>query len=265
MDTSVDAVILGGGTIKQTAGEATAVGTEIASKGLLKVGGREMIEYVIDALKDVGCIHRTIVVAPESASHESWSTQVDAVIPTIGSAVDNGVAAIKHLKDNPPGLSKHMLFITCDIPLITGEAINDFIDRCLATDDDVYYPVIRREVIEAKYPETKRTYVKLKGITITGGNFALMDPEVILANLSLLQNAYTARKSPARIFNLLGIKTVLKFATHTLTLADIEKRVTKIVNARVRAIVTPYPEVGIDVDKSEDLELISSLLATADT
>jgi molybdopterin-guanine dinucleotide biosynthesis protein A len=265
MSTSVDAVILGGGKIKQTAGGTEPAGAEVAGKGLLKLGGREMIEYVIDALKDVGSIRRTIVVAPESALHESWSTRVDAVIPTVGSAVDNGVAAINYLKDNPPGLSKYTLFMTCDIPLINGEAINDFLDRCQETKDDLYYPVISREVIEAKYPETKRTYVKLRGITITGGNFALMDPEVILANLTLLQDAYEARKSPAKTLSLLGLMTVLKFVTRTLTLADIEKRVSKIVNAKARAVVTPYPEIGVDVDKPEDLLLVSRLLADTGT
>lgn len=265
MDTSVDAVILGGGTIKQTPGETATAGTEVAGKGLLKLGDREMIEYVIDALRDVGRIRRTIVIAPESAINESWANNVDAVIPTVGSAVDNAVSAIKYLRDHEPGLGKYVLFMTCDIPLVTGEAINDFVDRCLTTNDELYYPVIRKEVIEGKYPETKRTYAKLKDGAITGGNFALLDPVVILANLPLLENAYEARKSPAKTLSLLGILTVLKFITRTLSLSDIEKRVTKIVGAKARAIVTPFPEVGLDVDKPEDVELVTNLLATADT
>lgn len=265
MTISVDAVILGGGALKQAAGENNTAGADVAGKGLIKLGGREMIEYVIDALQGVDRIRRTIVVAPESALHESWSDRIDAVIPTVGSAVANGIAAINYLKDSEPGLPKHILFMTCDIPLITREAVNDFLDRCMATADDVYYPVILKEVVEAKYPETKRTYAKLKGATITGGNFALMDPEVVLANIVLLEDAYAARKSVFKILKLLGFKVIAKFITKTLTLTDIEKRVTKIVNAKARAIITPYPEVGVDVDKPEDLELVTKLLAAVVT
>jgi molybdopterin-guanine dinucleotide biosynthesis protein A len=251
MSTIVDAVILGGGTIKEAAGAEPAAGTEVAGKGLLFIGGRDGVERV----------RRTIVVAPETALKESWSSHVDAVIPAVGSAVDNGVAAINYLRDNEPGLTKYVLIMTCDIPLITPEAINDFLDRCEKTDDDMYYPVIRKEVVEAKYPATKRTYAKLKDATITGGNFALMEPEVIMANLGLLEDAYEARKSVYRTLNLLGPKIILKFLTKTITIPDIEKRVTKKIKAKAKAIVTPYPEVGVDVDKPEDLELVSELMA----
>ncbi len=265
MSTTIDAVILGGGTIKQAAGEMPPVGSEVVGKGLIKLSGREMIEYVIDALKNVKRVRRTIVVAPESALHENWSGRVDAVIPTVGSAVDNGVEALKYLKDNGPGLTKYVLFMTCDIPLITTEAIDDFLDRCETTSDDVYYPVILREVVEAKYPETKRTYARLRDVTVTGGNFALMEPEIILANLNLLEDAYNARKSVFQTLKLLGPLMIIKFLTRTLTLSDIEKRVTKIINARAKTIVTPYPEIGVDVDKTEDLKLVSELLADTGT
>lgn len=259
----MDAVILGGGSLKGTGAADAPESSTAAGKAMLKLGGREMIEYIIDALDGVERLRRTIIVAPESALNSSWAGRVDDVIPTVGSAVENAVAAINFLKDSDLGLSKYILFMTCDIPLITTEAIDDFMDRCLASNDDVYYPVIRKEVIEAKYPETKRTYASLRDGTVTGGNFALMEPEIILANLSLLEDAYAARKSIVKVFRLLGVKFIVKYLARTLTISDIEQRVNKIVNAKAKAIVTPYPEVGIDVDKPADIELVTKILATA--
>ena len=259
----MDAVILGGGSLKDTGAADAPVSSAATGKALLKLDGREMIEYIIDALDGIKRIRRTIIVAPDSALNSSWAGRVNAVIPTVGSAIDNGVTAINYLKDHGPGLSKYTLFMTCDIPLITTEAIDDFLDRCLASDDDVYYPVIRKEVIEAKYPETKRTYASLRDGTITGGNFALMEPEIILANLKLLEDAYAARKSVVKVFRLLGVKFIVKYLAHTLSIKDIEQRVNKIVNAKTKVIVTPYPEAGIDVDKPADIELVTKVLATA--
>ncbi len=263
MDTSVDAVILGGGTIKRPDGEAASGPADMAGKGLLKLGNREMIEYIIDALQGVKTLRRIIIVAPEPALHESWAERVDAVIPTVGSAVENAVAGLQYLKASDSGMPKYVLVMTCDIPLVTAEAINDFLERCSAADNDVYYPVILKEVVEAKYPETKRTYASLKDGTVTGGNFALLEPEIILANLDLLEQVYASRKSVFKIFRILGPKIIVKFILKRLALSDLEARVATIVKAKIKVIITPYPEIGIDVDKQEDLELVNKVLATA--
>jgi hypothetical protein len=45
-----------------------------------------------------------------------------------------------------------------------------------------------------------------------------------------------------------------------LSLENAEKAVSKMVGVKGTAIVSPYPEIGIDVDKYSDLELARKLL-----
>lgn len=258
MNNLIDAVVLGGGTLKGLDGAAEA--KDAGSKALLSINGREMIEYIIDALNESPSIGRIVVVAPAEAVVESWASRVETVIPAGGTIIDNGVAALNYLKETDLGLTDRVIFMTCDTPLITAAAIEDYISRCSDPEGAFFYPIISKEVIEAKYPETKRTYATLKDGIFTGGNLAVVDPVAILANLDLLQKVFELRKSIPQIMMFLGPKFIIKLGLKTLSVSEIEKRATEMIKARTIAIITPYPEIGIDVDKISDLELVREVL-----
>ena len=260
MNSTIDAVILGGGTLKGLDGAAEAAGAGLGSKALLQLNGREMIEYIIEALRAAPSIGRIIVVAPAEAVVESWASKVETVIPSGDTIIENGVAGLSYLKETAQGLPDRVIFMTCDIPLITGDAIEDFIARSSDPDGRIFYPIISKEVIEAKYPEAKRTYATLKDGVFTGGNLAVVNPETILANLETLETVFELRKSVPKLMAFLGPKFIIKLGLKTLRVSDIEKRATELLNAKSIAINTPFPEIGIDVDKQSDLELVLEAL-----
>jgi molybdopterin-guanine dinucleotide biosynthesis protein A len=260
VEATIDAVIVAGGFLKGTDPEDPAARH---GKALLKLDGREMIEYIIDALRQVERVRRIVVVAPPEAAAERWTPGVDAVIPVAGGAIDNMVASFNHLKQTPLGLSDMVLLMTCDIPLITPAAINDFLDQAAGRDADLFYPVMSRETMVAAYPETKRTYGKLKEGTFTGGNIILANPVPVLANLRLIEDAFELRKSVPKLMQFLGPKFITKFLLRTLTIPEIEARVTDMIKANARVIVSTYPEMGIDVDKPADVALVTKVLAAA--
>lgn len=260
MNSSIDAVILGGGTLKGLNEAAAAAEAGQTSKALLQIKNREMIEYVIEALIEAPSIGRIVVVAPAEAVAESWVSKVETVIPAGDTIIENGAAALNYLKKTVQGLTDRVVFMTCDTPLITAGAIEDFITRSSDPEGAIFYPIISKEVIEAKYPETKRTYATLKDGIYTGGNLAVVDPEAILANLDLLQKVFDLRKSVPKLMAFLGLKFIIKLGLKTLSVSDIEKRATEIIRARTIAVVTPYPEIGIDVDKQSDLDLVREVM-----
>lgn len=49
---------------------------------------------------------------------------------------------------------------------------------------------------------------------------------------------------------------MLKFLLHRLTLSDIELRASELLGFRGKAVVSHYPEIGMDVDKEEDWQLL---------
>ena len=49
---------------------------------------------------------------------------------------------------------------------------------------------------------------------------------------------------------------MLKFLLHRLTLSDIELQASELLGFSGKAVVSHYPEIGMDVDKEEDWQLL---------
>jgi hypothetical protein len=59
---------------------------------------------------------------------------------------------------------------------------------------------------------------------------------------------------------LIGPDIVFKFLFRSLTIDDVIQRVADKLRLRGRAILCPYPEIGMDVDKPHQLEIMRSFL-----
>ena len=241
----VDAVVLSGGTLKGWEGP----------KGFLKLGDKSMVEMVIKALKEAPSVRNIVVVVPFS-DISKWEKRFGTqVVYSDGDLLSNLEVGLKMLKE-----SDLVLIVSGDIPLITAEAVEDFLFRCSQVPADGYYPIISKEWVQRKFPQTKRTYATLREGTFTGGNFILVRPQVILSNWSWVKKFYEGRKSPFQQASFLGLSVILGFLTKTLTIRKAEERLSKLIGANLKAVITPYPEIGTDVDKEEDIQLMKEIL-----
>jgi hypothetical protein len=179
---------------------------------------------------------------------------VDFRVPAGDSFLDNllhGLAAMtcEHSHATPD----HVLVITGDLPLITAGAIEDFVTRALAADADVAYPIIPKVCCERKFPEGRRTYVRLREGVFTGGNAVVMTRGFAEQSRELIGRLYAYRKNPLKLATLFGPRFILGLLSGRLTILNLERRASAIVGARVRAVVSEHAELGFDVDKLEDL------------
>lgn len=247
----INALILAGGTLKGD----VAGNTE---KGSLRIGGESMVSIVAHQLVDTGAVDSILLSASQPA--------LDSIGPI------DGVESLVVSDDEPLihklelGLRKlggqgSVLVVAGDIPLITAEAIRDFVRSGLEDGSSVVYPLIPRDVVEASFPEGERTWVRLKGGQYTGGNLLLVDSEVMLSNMSLIKKTFEARKSPLRMLGIIGIGFAIKFLLRMVSISDVNKRVTRIVGAPAAMILSEYAEIGFDVDKAEDLEVVEKRLS----
>ncbi len=60
---------------------------------------------------------------------------------------------------------------------------------------------------------------------------------------------------------MIGMDIIFKFIFRQLTIDDVIKRVADKLGLKGRAIVCPYPEIGMDVDKPHQLEIMRADLA----
>lgn len=243
---SISALILGGGTLSN--------GSTVF-KGLLEINGKKLVEIAVDACLEALSINDICVVAPpevlEVITDENRKTLIKAT--SSENLIDNVIAGGKILKN-----ADYILIVAGDLPFITAKVIDGFISECFRYPSSGYYPILKKETLEEAFPGTERTYAKLKEGTFTGGNIFLIKTEVILSNEEFLRELLKARKSPFKLAGIVGLFFLLKTVLGIITIEEAEKRVSKIVNAPVKAVITEFPEIGIDIDKQKDIEYIST-------
>jgi GTP:adenosylcobinamide-phosphate guanylyltransferase len=225
------------------------------SRAMVQIGSKTMLQWVVDALKSSQTVGRLVAVGNVAAEG------LDQTLEPSTGFFENMMIGLEACDPNEP-----VLILSSDIPLITGEAIDDFVNRAVETGGEMCYPVITKESCMAKYPQMKRTFFKTKDGTFTGGNMLLMSPAFLRANESRIAGAYAARKQPLKLAAMVGFGVLIRAAIAQfvcpaiLPVPMLERAVGKMLGGKVVAIPTDYPEIGEDVDKPSDLDAVRKLL-----
>jgi putative ribosome biogenesis GTPase RsgA len=131
----------------------------------------------------------------------------------------------------------------------------------MQTDEDVYYNVISREVMEKRFPASNRSYIRLKDVEVCGGDMNVVATRMITTNDEIWIKLVNARKNALKQAALMGFDTLLLTLLHAITLEAAVEKVAKRLKITGRAILCPYAEVGMDIDKPHQLEILRADLA----
>ncbi|MBI3159147.1 MAG: nucleotidyltransferase family protein [Chloroflexi bacterium] len=233
--------------------------TQGASKALVDVAGRPMIQWSLDALSGAKKVENVIIIGLDE-SHGLKCAKPLAYVPNHGGMVDNIRAGTKRVMELNPAAS-HVLIVSSDIPTITAEMVDWTVTTCLETDDDMYYNVVERSVMEKRFPGSNRTYTKLKGIQVCGGDMNVIKPWVVLSERGLWKKLEASRKNALKQASLVGFDTLLLILFRLVDLKGAEKQASKRLGLKARVVECPYAEIGMDVDKPNQLELLRADLA----
>lgn len=242
-----DAIILAGGENNEPLVHYTSQPYE----AMIDISGKPMVEFVARALAASSQISRIFVAGPaEELAKCSFPEQTVIVAGgrTIMDTISLGIKALGH--------ERLTLVVTADIPLITPAAIEDFLAQCAGVKADLYYPIVNRSDHERRFPGNKRTYARLREGTFTGGNIFLVNPRIVPQCMEVAERIFANRKNPFKLCCQLGWTFVVKFVLGILKLGQVEKRAGEILGIQGAVIKSQYAELGIDVDKPSDLELV---------
>ena len=249
----IDAVIMAGAP----AGELSP-GDESISRAMILLGDKTMIQWVVDALSGSPSVGRIVAVGNVAADG------LDEVVSPGDSLVGNlklGLGAV-----DP---SESVLVVSCDIPMLTPEAVEDFVSRAVRMDADLAYPVVLKDACERQHPGLKRTYLKTGDGTFTGGNLMLVKPVFFERNWAAIEEAYAARKQIGKLARNIGLWVLLHVIVgqalpSVLRISALERAVSRMLGGKVAAVVSEYPEIGEDVDKPADLAAVRKILAPSE-
>lgn len=231
------------------------INNELNNKALLLINGIPLVEYVVNALIEAKEIQDIVVVGPEYDLAPFIEKKVNKILEATESIIKNIEIGLDYFKDD-----YKILVLTSDIPLITGEIIDRFIKKCEQYDAFFYYPIITKEIILQKYPQTIRSYATLKEGIFCGGNMAIFARPLFEKNRDLLNELYEKRKDLKKYVGLLGLKFMVKYLLKSLSIEEIEERAAEIIGYPAKGIIIEDPEVMIDLDKLSDYELILQVI-----
>jgi GTP:adenosylcobinamide-phosphate guanylyltransferase len=211
------------------------IAENVNNKALIMIDSKPMIEHVVDVLNNSENIDQILVVGPKKELHPYIGKKVKEILNPGNSILENMEIGLNYFNSDD-----NLLLLTSDIPLITPGAIDEFLEICTKRKAYIGYPIITKENIVKKYPDTERTYIKMKEGIFCGGNIVFFKPDVFFQNKRLIEELFENRKATWKYAKILGITDILDYNSV--------------------AVVVSYPEIMIDLDKPSDLKLIRKCL-----
>ena len=224
------------------------------SKALIDVAGKPMVQWILDAISGSTKVDNVVIIGIDESSGVTCEKPT-RFIPSHGNMVDNIRAGTEEIvKINP--YTEYILAVSSDIPTITSEMVDWTVNSCMETKDDMYYSVVSREVMEARFPGSKRTYTKLKDIHLSGGDMNVVSKDTVISKQGLWNRMEAARKNHLKQAALIGFDTLFLILFRLVDLDGAVKNASKRLKLNARAILCPYAEIAMDVDKPHQLEIL---------
>jgi hypothetical protein len=226
-----------------------------SNRALTVVQGRTLLDCVTTALTDAANVGDITVIGdvPPDTRYRQIRDQGDFVANVVA-----GAAAFP--------AADYVLVATSDLPFLTGAVTRDFVrdglEKARQTKADILYPIVPVAECYARFPNVKRTSLRLREGVFTGGNLMLIRPSFLLERREWIAESYAARKSVLKIARLLGPGAILrlavsqKLAPNLLTLAWLENRISRLIGATGHALICHAPELATDLDRPSDFEAV---------
>jgi GTP:adenosylcobinamide-phosphate guanylyltransferase len=252
----MDAVLLAGGI--PLPDDPFYVETSGRSKALLNVAGKPMVQWLLDSLGASEQIENVLMIGLESSPGLSCKKPL-TFLPDDRGMLENILFSLAYVRQHAPDTT-HILLASTDIPAVTHEIIDWRIEAARQADSDLDYVVVERHTMEARFPESKRSFVRLRDVEVCGGDLNVVRVDLAGKN-DLWERLIAARKSARRQAALLGYDLLFRLLTRRMTLKQAEQQLSQRLGLRGHVVISPYAELAMDVDKPGQLAILREDLA----
>ncbi len=255
------AIVLAG---RRPGPDALAEGDGAPHRALLDIEGEPMLVRVTRRLLAWPSIERVVVSIDRADLLESlpdfvrWRAEGRLeILPSTDSPSRSALVSLDHfdLSAGP------VLVTTADHALLDDAMLSRFFEVSASSSADLCLALVPRSVIQARFPETRRTYLRFRGEAYSGANLFLFRSPAARGAALFWQRAEGLRKRPWRIARAFGIRNLLRFVMRRLSLEEGFAQVSRVLGIRVEAIALEQAEAAVDVDKLDDLVLVRRILA----
>jgi GTP:adenosylcobinamide-phosphate guanylyltransferase len=237
-------------------------GTGARCKALIPIDGKPMVLRVLDAVEQARSTGMIILCGPP------WEEV--RLNPALHERIASGDVKWVEMEATPcrsvlnalqgSGVRTPVLITTADHALLSARLIDYFCTEALKRPADVVVGLAPHPLVMSKFPETRRTALRLKDGGYCSCNlFAFLSHQARKAP-EFWQRMEHKRKKPLQLIGAVGVTTLVQFLLGRLSLPMALKRVSDKIRIRADAVVLPFPEAAVDVDTAQDLELVRRFL-----
>lgn len=244
----IDAIILAGSSEK-------GIKEFGVNKSQLKLNDKRLVEIALDALAGSGCIERIFVIGNITELEDLAGEKV--VIIQGGNDVIGNIARCI----DAYGIIGRFLVSASDLPFITAQTVRDFISGCTTLDAQLFYPIVPKEVFCHQYPEYPKTFFRLSDGIFTSGSVFIADAGSAGKISGFVQTYFNNRKHPLKLAGMIGFIHLLKFLFGRLSVLEVTEAARKLLGAEVAVVISRQPQLALDLDRHNQLELVRRCLA----
>jgi GTP:adenosylcobinamide-phosphate guanylyltransferase len=235
--------------------DALAASFGMALKPMIPVVGQPMVERVAATLRACPEITRLLVLSQSP-------NQIASVLPddptTTVKFSDDGIARSIAAAAGSAEAPWPVLVTTADHVLLTPEIIADFLAQ--TSNCDVAFGLVERKTVLARFPDTRRTWLRFSGGDYTGANLFALNGPFALSALKLWSEVETERKSGWRLLSRLGPLLLLRALTRTVSLQQAVAASAARLGVVAKPVILSDARAAVDVDKLEDHSLVTAVL-----
>lgn len=231
-------------------------GSGVSTKALLPIAGQAMLVHVVRALRAAPQIGPITLLAQNSAE---LSAVPDLAEFANLHFVDSGQGISASLAAALPDDDAPVLVTTADNVLLTPSMIAEFLAG--AEESDVAVAMVERTVLLARYPESKRTWLKFRGGWWSGANMFRLRGRRMLPLLDFWGLIERDRKKGLKIIAAFGPWLLLGALLRLFTIQQGMARAGLRFGLKAKVVPMSEGEACIDADKPADVELIEKIIA----
>ncbi|ABC64102.1 molybdenum cofactor guanylyltransferase [Erythrobacter litoralis] len=233
----------------------------VNQKCVVPVGGKPMIQHVVEAVSACDRIDKIHVVA-----HEPDEI---AEIPIVAELLASGRLVFKpgafNLVDSvfagAEGAEFPLLITTADNCLVTPEGYAEFVEKALAAEAGAGAALARKEDVIAADPEGQAKFYQFKDGGFSNCNMYWIGSEGALGAAEVMRGGGQFVKFPSRIAKAFGWTNLLRFYLGGGSKEKLFEQVSKRFGYKLVPIEMSSGEFAIDVDNERTFRVTEKLLA----
>lgn len=244
-------------------------GYQPGHKALLEFNGKPSIEYTLEALHGDPRVGGVCIVGPEEQLRDRLA-QCDPCsydyAPSGRNIFDSLEQGLVHFEGAPA-----VLVATEDMPLITPQAVTDFLDACERTpvhyEHNIFASFVPREAFTGEFNAPGKTFNRFRNVSVVHGNIALVEPNLSrnIEFAARLNSLYEGRKNWRTQLGAVGFRlaSAYAFGAFLLPILSLE-RMAALVSWRFgigfNPVLIDHPEICVDIDEPKDYKFVKRLL-----